>query len=98
MDLDSSGTYQTMGTDGLMRMIPSGKAAFLLSFDANSNRLDDQLTTVRRKAVELQVPVVLTPEPASALRHCMAAARRHVPMLRCDHEYRRCCSSAVLPS
>jgi len=73
MDLDSSGTYQIMGTDGLMRMISSGKAAFLLSFDANSNRLDDQLTTVTRKAVELQVPVVLTPEEASALLDCMSA-------------------------
>ncbi len=56
--------------DEVLAMISSGKVAFVLSFNANSNLDSELYHRVRRKAVDLQVQVVHTKEEAMALLLC----------------------------
>jgi len=52
-------------------MIASGKTAFVLSFNNNSNTPSEVLRRLRRKAVDLQVQVLTTKEEADAMLLCV---------------------------
>ena len=59
-----------------LKTISAGKASFVLSFNANSNQLAEDLRRVTRKAAELQVQIITTPEEAEAMLDCVLAAQR----------------------
>ena len=70
-ELSSGGTVQVTSLSGMLNLISEGKVAFLLSFNANSNELSEEMRAVTRKAVELQVQVISSPEEAEALADCI---------------------------
>jgi carbamoyl-phosphate synthase large subunit len=59
--------------EGVLSMISAGKVSFLLSFNANSNTVSEELHRVRRKAVDLQVQIFTTKEETQAVLQCMDA-------------------------
>jgi carbamoyl-phosphate synthase large subunit len=57
--------------DETLALISAGKVSLVLSFNANSNSKSEQLHTIRRKAVDLQVQVLSTKEEAEAFLLCV---------------------------
>ncbi len=71
MEVGGSGHVQSMSAERLLKLISEGKFTFVLSFNANSNELSQELRALTRKAVELQVQIISTPEEAEALLQCV---------------------------
>lgn len=59
--------------DEMLTLIAQGKVGFVLSLNANLNKMRKDLFRVRRKAVELQVPFLSTVEEAEAMKECVDA-------------------------
>lgn len=59
--------------DEMLTLISQGKVSFVLSLNANLNKMRKDLFRVRRKAVELQVPFLSTVEEAEAMKECVDA-------------------------
>jgi len=64
---------QRMAADSLVKLISAGRISFLLAFSANSNEIDQAQKAITKKAVELQVQVLTSPEEADAFLRCITA-------------------------
>jgi len=65
------GESSSTATKSILSLISAGKVSFILSFNANSNSVSEELHRVRRKAVDLQVQIFTTREEARAVLQCM---------------------------
>jgi carbamoyl-phosphate synthase large subunit len=54
----------------ILKMLSAGRVSFVLAFSANSNQIEEEERAITKKAVELQVQVLTTPEEAEAFLQC----------------------------
>ncbi|MDA4118923.1 MAG: hypothetical protein OK455_11350 [Thaumarchaeota archaeon] len=59
-------------------MTSHGKVALILSLNTNLNKMRKDLYKVRRKAVELQVPLLTTVEEGEAVLLCVQSPLRQL--------------------
>ena len=65
------GSTKVASIEEMVEMVSKGKVAFVISLNTNLNRMRKDLYTVRRKAVELQVPFLTTLEEGEAILMCV---------------------------
>lgn len=65
------GATKTATAERMVEMVAGGDVAFVISLNTNLNWMRKDLFTVRRKAVELQVPFLTTLEEGEAILMCV---------------------------